>query len=415
MRKGACAIVFAVLGLVSAPLWPLTFDLPSSGTPGVEYVQDGPKQVTFRINWYLLEEAKFPSPKRAITIPADSSVSLHVTNFNFMHFSLRYTVEEEVIESYQALEKLWSQIFRLQEISGGISGVQPSPDPFEQKVVEWRQKQEDAQQRVATYLEEYSTLVGLPDSAITRMKDVLLPAVTTDKQDLEALRYATRQLAATNSQFDTYVNVKRLHEDTLSILNSFIERGVLTVNGEIHPIGTKKSGTSVTLRIQPVQRDNDTMLASQPFSASYFVRSKYPVLFHVGYSYSTIDDVEFEKVRALNDQDLFAMVTNSSDTEEATTLLSYELLSWGENSRFGVLATLGTGLSEPGETLYVGSSFKIYDRAFISVGALSAEKAEAGDRVLEAVGTELETRELFESFSRRRKWEPFIAISFSVF
>ena len=132
-------------------------------------------------------------------------------------------------------------------------------------------------------------------------------------------------------------------------------------------------------------------------------------------AFSSLSQVEFEAVRALNGGDLFTKVKDEEDTEELVVFLSYELASFFGQDEVELAATLGTGIKDPGETLFVGGSVELFGKLWLTVGGISSEVAEEGNRVVDELGDALGTRDLFDSFSKRRAWEVFFAVSLSAF
>ena len=203
-----------------------------------------------------------------------------------------------------------------------------------------------------------------------------------------------------------------IHAEAKELVTGFRARCILTLNGDIKQIGKKDSGTIISIGLSPARRDSDPTTAKS-VSFEYFVHAVRPFVFHVGYSYSALADVRFEKVRSLNDTDLFARVKNQNNTDELTAFLSLELYSWGSDGDFGVLASLGTAFNDPGEQLFLGASLRFLGRAFVSVGASTSNVPVGGTEVTDSPGGQ--QRLLFDLFTEERQWSSFVAISFSVF
>jgi hypothetical protein len=151
-------------------------------------------------------------------------------------------------------------------------------------------------------------------------------------------------------------------------------------------------------------------------TTEYFVHSKLPVVFHGGYSYSKLRDVEFETVRSLDQTDLFSEIRKN--TETLNTMVAFLSLgrSFFVEEKLGAFLSIGTDFSDPGDRLYVGVSGQFYKRFFFTVGKLNATVTEGENRVLERVGNATESRELFTALATRRDWSQwFYSVSFRVF
>lgn len=156
--------------------------------------------------------------------------------------------------------------------------------------------------------------------------------------------------------------------------------------------------------------------AGLPIVVDYPVQSKFPLVFHMGYGYSRLKDIEFDKVRALNNQDLFAVIKSNASTTGGVAYLSYGVKTWNAGStEQGLFLTLATDFKDPGERLFVGGSFRAWKRIFLTAGAMSGSIKEGVDPIVEAVGDALQARELFAAVATRRQWKPHVGISFSVF
>jgi hypothetical protein len=102
------------------------------------------------------------------------------------------------------------------------------------------------------------------------------------------------------------------------------------------------------------------------------------LVFHVGYGYSRLRDVEVEKVRSLSNRGLFSVV------------------------------------KDPGDRLLVGGSARA-EKLSVTAGAMSGSVKKGVNPIVEAIGGQVGARELFGSVSTRRDWQPHVGLSFHVF
>ena len=174
------------------------------------------------------------------------------------------------------------------------------------------------------------------------------------------------------------------------------------------------TGRAATLAGDPV---------GEPVSARYFVARRAPrrLIYHVGYSYGRLKDIDFAQVRAASGQDLFAATATSasaaatapaSHSGEALALMSYEFWKGGANDRFGASATIGTGLELPGKSLYYGVSFR-FRRALVSGGFATATATRGEGEVTDTMGTT--SRPLFSAIRDVKDVTGFFAVSFRVY
>ena len=254
-----------------------------------------------------------------------------------------------------------------------------------------------------------------------RLEDLLVGRISETGEEardetigeLEEARGHALRLAATNDDFDIYERIEPRHDAVVGRLKAFVKAAGLVANGQYHVVGKKSAGTKVALSLTAL--DGDEVVQAEPLRVTYLVRSKNPLVFHVGYTYSTLKNVEFNQVRALAGQDLFSLVNNEERTDDFAANLSYTLWSAGASGQFKFMGTLGTGMKDPGSQLYVGASALIFNYVIVTGGAVSSLVTEGGSKLVENLGAALGTRELFATISRRRDWAPFVGVSFRVY
>ena len=60
-------------------------------------------------------------------INEDNPVNIHVTEFNFINYTISYRVEETVVEAYVMLEKLWQQLLGIPLFGAGGRDAEDLP------------------------------------------------------------------------------------------------------------------------------------------------------------------------------------------------------------------------------------------------------------------------------------------------
>lgn len=120
--------------------------------------------VTIAVEWNLVTKDNATTRITSPRINTRTPLTLQVNNFNFLRYKLQIDVEEEVIESYQVLDKLWSQLFSL----GGIVAL-GTARADEKSVLAWRKRLSESDQELTAFLSKFTT-VGLTDSQVANVK-----------------------------------------------------------------------------------------------------------------------------------------------------------------------------------------------------------------------------------------------------
>jgi hypothetical protein len=346
---------------------------------------------------------------RQLRIDAGDSVSLKVTHFNFLHYSLKFTIEERTIESYVLLDQLWSQVFKA---AGPLTEQAAATPTFEDAIVIWRKSLAGTDDRLATFMQKFAGKVALTSDECSEIGGQKKPLGEAPMATLESLRRDALDLAATSPQFDLYERVLAQHKAVIARLDAFVKAADLVVNGQVYPVGKKKAGTVVTFTIAPVDAKNTR--AGEPFESSYFVQSTRPLMLHVGYAASRLKDVEFDRVRSASGSDLFLSTKSDATTKSLVTFMTYEFWRWGSTDDVGLGATLGTGFQKPGQSLFVSGAVRV-NRFVLSVGRSGTGVKEGTGSVLETIAGAAGQRELFTTVTSKQKWARFAALSIRVF
>jgi len=137
-----------------------------------------------------------------------------------------------------------------------------------------------------------------------------------------------------------------------------------------------------------------------------------PFALHAGVTYAQVPDADFETVGSLSGQDLFAQVDGRESSADFAVFVSQRL--WAATpSGARVYATLGTGVSRPGRTMYLGGSAGA-SRALITLGVATALVETGLQPVSDVVFPGSQQRTLFGGLERRRHWGFFASVSFGL-
>ena len=200
------------------------------------------------------------------------------------------------------------------------------------------------------------------------------------------------------------------HRALVGKVETFITLADEVKNGRVKDFEAQKAGTIVTatIRVQSLTTDRETTdnaAKEKPTTVRYLVSSERPVVAHIGGAYTRIDDVSVEKVQRLGN-DVFKEIDEANGGADLVVYLTYMLTPLPLTRGWGL--TLGTGVTKPGERLYLGASAKLTDRLVLTGGRMTQELRE-GSSALVGSG------DLFESVKNVRHWGWFGSVSFTPF
>ena len=118
---------------------------------------------------------------------------------------------------------------------------------------------------------------------------------------------------------------------------------------------------------------------------SALAQSRHPLLVHVGYAYSGLSKLEFQKVRSAFGQDLFSLVNQQESSDDFVLGFALQSRAIGTGEKLRVLASLGTGLESPGTNVYFGGGVLLFDSLIVTAGVVSGNTIEGGDEIVEEV------------------------------
>lgn len=389
-------------------------------TPPYSATKTG-RTAVIEVDWEKLVACKGADGRISLRIDEDIAVDVKVTNFNFVAYTTSYQVEETVVESYVMLEKLWAQLLGLPIFPGATlkPTVARLPEAllvcgsFDACLANWALLIATTNIELDKARQQHAQLVALNATQRGQVASSNTALITAGDNITGAMQQLLKNHQPQNlthvTQFETVYGRQQTLFDKIAAYTSAAMR---VQNGEVRHLGKKKAGTIVAVGITP---KDHTQAAQTPVAdIDYFVHSRIPLTFHVGYAYTSLKSVTFEPVRSLSQADLFALV---KENENTSTMLA--MLGLGRTfveDTFGVYASIGTDFAEPGDRLYVGGSVQLFKRLFLTAGVLSATEEVGEQPVLDRIGGTLEARELFAAIRTHRNWKSgFGAITFRVF
>ena len=428
------------------------------------------ENVTIAVDWrIIMAEGLWNELYNAKKISESTEVSLEVLNFNFLRYNLDHEIKEEVIESYRVLENLWSQVFTgIAGIRGVISSAKKEDiqDEFLECLMKWQNELITGENELQDYLDEFTREIKVSDDDIASV-EVQIKEFKAAVKELHCLKNKTKNKiytskntslsriypfklkskdevvaeskkkilmttdtvhSAVDAYYATILYKSQLedHEKIMDKFNAFFTRAELILAGKRIALGKKEPGTMVTVTLTPTKargtldsfklvssrkRTEDQKSASAPTSVirRYFVQSDMPIVFHIGYSVSTLNNAEFEKIKTLTGNEVYNQITGEGFTQNLAAFLSYEL--WASNNLAQSLAfTIGTEMASPGKKIYLGGSIQFLRRWFFTAALATGEITEG---VKEISGDS--EMQLFHTIKNTRKWEAVFAISIRLF
>lgn len=381
------------------------------------------ESVDILINWQKIHEGNLWSIfYDESKIKESTVVYLKVTNFNFIRFNLEHEIKEDVIESYKVLENLWKQVVSIDTYVDLFAGIK-FKNKFLEKLVDWRKKLRSREDALKTYLDGFTANVYVEEKDIEDLKERIEDDVKI-VEDLEDLRIIVQDniFKSETAQEAYYASVLyeqqlKIHKEVIDKFKAFFTAGRLVCRGKEIKLGRKESGTKVTTILNPVgikeaenkKTEKPKTEIGRPATIQYFVQSDMPVVFHVGYSFSRLKNIEFEKIQSLAGNDVFVQIKDEEISQNLSAFLSYELFV-SNNLERSLSLTIGTDVVNPGKKIYLGASAKLFRRWFVTIAGATSE-------IIVGVGEENGDSQikLFQSVKKTRKWGIVIAISISPF
>lgn len=287
--------------------------------------------VTITVDWAKLvkctttESTKSRGARIGRRINEDNPVNIHVTNFNFINYTVSYKVEETVVETYVMLEKLWQQLlgiplFGTPNLSSANLRAHGRADckGFQQCGANWAFKIATVQIVLSEFLEEFAGQTHVTEANKTTIEGHAeeLKAHQKDIRDmLKVLIDNPANGPTTIPEVTQFETVFAKQEKLFEKIDAYLAAADLVANGKTYPVAKKKTGTIVSVSLTP--KDQSQADGKPTTTPEYFVHSKLPVVFHAGHSHSKLKDVEVETVRSLEQTDLFSEIRNGAHRPSA--------------------------------------------------------------------------------------------------
>lgn len=360
-------------------------------------------------------------------ITEKTSLRVRVTHANHLKFAVKLDTVETVLDSYVYLERLWKQVVGLSaaETAPAIAEAPARASDQEQRFIDavkaWRGALRDADARVTQRLAPYRTFVLTPDDLIRLPKDIT--ATSTDLALIAGRRERVTTEIWRSENYAVFDGTNAVHRDVEGRLDSFVTLAGYSINGVSRPVKFGAAGRIVTTTVSGTDRGSGTV-ATETIVIEFLVHSTLPVTFHAGAVYRHREEPRFEPAAtaaaASGSVDLFKKLNSSKPPADLTAFMSYDFSPRERVGRFWRAIpslTLGTGLTNVGERLYVGASWR-FGRVILTGGAVSLDVSDgepAPKDLLGAVGQLTGAQDLFSQVATRRRFRPFVGVSFAPF
>lgn len=421
MQRSALIIALCLLTLLASRA-----TLVAKTPTGVVFTGDAGNTI-ITVDWchYVRSKANqstdvclsLPTPESNHLIRSGSSVFLHIRSFNFIRYSAELSLETEECAACETLAGLWKGIFNFPGISFTVSGAQfwPALLRWRTMVISTTTNFQDNVLDATHYEEEYLTKATLEN---TKDYAGILQDIETVEGYQKALlvqRGVVFGLITSRDEFEVAVALEEgAHASFMQSAQNFLQLARHSVSGQRKDIRTLaeapiKPNSFVTVSFGSVDRDGNATGTSD--SVSYFLQSRIPVRAHFGGAFSGLDDNSFEPTSLFGVFDVFTQVREDSEQQDFVAFLSYEWPMKKNPEGAAWQATLGTGFSDPGETIYVGGGIRFLKRLVVTAG-LAFGKVTEGVTPLPVFEEDLE--KLFLNFAERNEEEFFFAVSIVV-
>ena len=367
------------------------------------------------VDWRIASEQRLTDTLALLRPTNELPVRVHTINVNRLHYSVRWKTEVEgQSQAYETLSSWFDSLLTPVSIVSGIElyGVGQSARK------DWMTKIALAQRCIAETVATVSQ-VALDEDDRGRLHEVER-LITYTANELSVLGAK----ALTEAESDPYREAMAEYWD-IALRQSVLERQITdflgraraSVEGVSTVMPVEGRNTIVRLTAQAFRHSGEAV--GEPVSARYFVRSAHGVLYHIGYSFGRPQDIDFAAVRSASGTELFSATGDAAGNDaeskdsELVAFMSWEIARFGGPERFGAAVTLGTGITNPGESVYYGMTVRIFERLLITAGGVTAVVLR-GEGQVEGVTAGIPSRTLFASIRDRRTSGFFASVSFEV-
>lgn len=400
------------------------------------------------VDWNIAAQQNLTDTLKLYRFNETTPLRIHTTNINLLQFTVTWTqTVQQQVAGFEGATKLLEGIAPLLSLVAGGAGVLPMGGDGDVglKFAAWVTSLELANACMQDTIGAVSDIVidrtgtakrlrlhethaiitkALPE--LLRLRADFLDSVAGLPSPTAAEPSPTipPSVSLTVNELEMYTKMAQRHDDFQKRAVEFLPLARNSVDGVTMVMSAEKRNSVIALTGQASKREGEKV--GQAVSATYFVAWSRPVTYHVGYGYGRLKTFDFNQVRTLSGQDLFAATkpvdaaaaadtSDDSSEPEAVAFLTWELLRRGPNNRYGLGFTAGTGLESPGNSIYVGGTIRIFSRLLLTFGSVSARATRGEGAVVDTTTESRETRTLFSTLREITATKPFWSVSFKVY
>ena len=359
-----------------------------------------------RIDWNIAHEQKLEETLAMIRVTEEAPLRVHTANVNRLRYTVNWTTEiESRSEAFETVSQLFDSVLPVVSVLGGAMGAYGPTTQFE----EWTRQLAYADQCLGDTMTRFVGVAMDEDGSgeavqILHQVEQTLARAMPGLVGLRvaALEYAWAQGAAPGARtpMEIYWTVAQWHADLGRRVAEFLPRARASVEGVTTVLDPHKRNAVVLLKGQAATLGGEPV--GEAVSARYFVATTRRLVYHVGYGYGRLKDLDFRQVRTAAGEDLFAAMESAgagaaeSGSGETVAFMSLEFLRRGPNHRYGVSGTIGTGFRAPGRSVYYGVTGRVFSRLLVTFGVVTATATRGEGEVIQAT-SELTQRTLFSA------------------
>lgn len=305
-----------------------------------------------------------------IKIDKQTTVNLVLTRANLFRYDFEISEEDFYIESYGVLNEILSTIIELG--GGGVSGN----TAFETWYNTLNEIKKDYQNIIETQI---PATVYLDDIDYGKIEDSLsdIRKKLTKKELHNSIKVAKSFLKSNeNSNFyrDLYQELKTSQNNIEKKVQTLFKIFDRIKKGIRKKIKARKAGTIVTISIAPtlngsILDNNEVKNRIEAASIEYFVESNHKLHFHTGYSFSSLNDVEIEKLTK-GSNDVFTIVKNQKNSNDLAAFLSYPILHLDKLGTSSIDLSIGTTFNNIGNKIFLGATIRIFKYGSVTAGTV---------------------------------------------
>jgi len=370
------------------------------------------------------------SPK---PINKNSRVYIELKNFNYLHFRPVINIEENRIEAAATLTDLVDQLIGLDftslfQLVGngnrqllGVSNEQKDtectivPTEIKDYAFYWALSLNSIRHSVARGFDVQNS-----SSAINPAKDSKLISEEIGCVNKHLLNAKKIQMILgedfLNRSSNRYDLLNPIHIEIEASANQFLSFAINTIEGKREFAGKFDAGTAVEVTVlantQPTADPN--YQPEKRASLSFLTQGSVPLKFHAGLTYSELRELETESIQTLAGDPIESLLVEGSETINLSLFASYPLDGSVDVANWCV--TLGTDVTDTGENIYGGISYRFAKSWVVTAGAVFGDTVDVDTMSVSTmgIGSESEPRPV-QIVREDRSFEPFIALSYVFF